>query len=72
MDIFIGFAIIFGAMVLLCVVAVIIYKVINVKNKHESAASLPQGTDQSEYARLLQDKYKGERDNGEFQRQGFN
>ena len=64
----IGLGIIVGVMVLLCIAAVIVYRVLNAKNKMDSSSSLPQGTDQSDFAKMLQDKYKAERDSGEFKR----
>lgn len=68
----IGFGIIVGVMILLCIIAIISYSIISAKNKHESSSSIPEGTDQSEFAKMLQDKYRTERDNGEFTRQDFN
>lgn len=71
MNIYLGFGIIFGFMLLMCVAAVVVYKIISVSNSHESSASIPEGTDQSDYARMLQDKYKAERDSGDFKRKEF-
>lgn len=66
-----GFAIIFGVMILIAVVAWVISAGARTKNKKESEKSMPQGTDQSDFAKLLQDKYRAERDSGEFTRQSF-
>ena len=71
MDILIAFGIIFGVMIALCVAAVIVYKIVSTKNKIQSSQSMPQGADSSNFARILQDKYKAERDSGEFKRPDF-
>ena len=68
MNILMGFGIIFGVMVILCIAAVIVYSIVNTKNKNIASNSLPDGTDQSDFAKVLQDKYKAERDSGEFRR----
>lgn len=64
----IGFGIIIAVMVVLCIAAVVVYRVIVAKNQKEAANSLPQGSDQSDFGKMLQDKYKAERDSGEFRR----
>ena len=71
MDIFIAFGIIFGVMILIVVGAAIAYSINNAKTRSESKKSMPQGADSSDFARMLQDKYKAERDNGEFKRPDF-
>lgn len=71
MNIYLGFGIILVAMLLVCAAAVIVYNVVILKNQRESSASIPEGTDQSDYARMLQDKYKAERDNGEYKQRDF-
>jgi len=58
-------------MILIGVIAWVASAATRTKNKRESAESLPEGTDQSDFAKLLQDKYKAERDSGEFTRQSF-
>jgi hypothetical protein len=71
LNIYLGFGIIFGFMILMCIAAVVVYNVVILRNSHESSASIPEGTDQSDYARMLQDKYKAERDSGDFKRKEF-
>lgn len=63
-----GLAIVGILMVVVCIIGLVTYKIINVKNEKESLASLPEGTDQSDIARMLQDKYKAEREDGTFKR----
>lgn len=55
-------------MVVVCIVGLIVYKIVDAKEKKESFASLPQGADQTETSRMLQEKYRAERDSGEFTR----
>jgi len=71
MNIVTAFIIIFVVMIALCVVAVILYFAQNAKNKSQALKSMPKGADSSDFARMLQDKYKAERDSGEFKRPDF-
>lgn len=71
MDIVTALLIIFGVVLLSCVGFVIVYSVMKAKNNYEAGKSLPQGSDGSEFSKILQEKYKAERDSGEFKRQEF-
>ena len=71
MDIFIALIIIFGVMVALCVAAIVLYKINKKKEEVQSSKSMPKGADTTDFARILQDKYKAERDSGEFKRPDF-
>lgn len=52
----------------MCGVGAIVYGVLKTKITQESKTSLPQGTDSSEMGKFLQEKYKEERERGEFKR----
>lgn len=68
MDIFVALIIIGVVMLVLVSAAGIIYYISNTSKKRASHKSLPKGADSSEFAKLLQDKYRAERDSGEFER----
>lgn len=71
MDIFTALIILGVVVVVLCVGFVIIYSVVKAKSSYESGKSLPQGSDGSDFSKVLQDKYQAERDSGDFKRQEF-
>lgn len=71
MDIITALLIVGAVMVVLCVGFIVAYKVMKAKDKFESSRSLPQGSDGSDFSKILQEKYKAERDSGEFKRQEF-
>jgi NADH:ubiquinone oxidoreductase subunit 3 (subunit A) len=71
MNIYIAFAIIIGVMVVLGVVAVVVFITVEARNKSKSTKSMPKGADSTSMGRMLQDKYKEERDSGEFKRPDF-
>lgn len=68
LDPYVALAIIAGFIVALCVVGLIVYRVIATKIKKESKTSMPVGSDTTMTAQMLQDKYRSERDSGEFTR----
>ena len=65
---FIAIGLIVAVIFIICLIGVIVYKSISTKIEKNSLASLPEGSDSSEIGKMLQDKYKAERDNGEFNR----
>jgi len=71
MSIYIALGIILGVMVLLGVAAVLVWISVEKNNKSKSSKSMPKGADTTAMGRMLQDKYKEERDNGEFKRPDF-
>lgn len=68
MDFWLALIIIVAVMGGLIVAAALIYKALSEKQKSDSSKSLPKGADNSDFGKLLQDKYRTERDNGNFQR----
>lgn len=70
-NILIYFAIIGAVMVSIIVVAAVIYYTGQAKRTSESKKSLPKGADSSDFGKALQDKYRAERDSGDFKRADF-
>lgn len=71
MSIYVAFSIVIGVMILMGVTAVVIFVTVEARNKSKSTRSMPKGADNTAMGRMLQDKYKEERDNGEFKRPDF-
>lgn len=71
MDIYLAFGIIGGAVLLILVVAYIAAQMIAKKQEKDSVRSIPKGADETATSALLQERYRRERDQGEFSRMGF-
>jgi NADH:ubiquinone oxidoreductase subunit 3 (subunit A) len=68
LDPFVALGIVAVFIIGLCVVGVVVYKVVSGNIKKESKTSMPLGSDSTTTASMLQDKYRSERDSGEFKR----
>ena len=71
MDFWVALIIIAAVMAGFIIAALLIYKSQEAMRKSDATKSLPQGGDSSDIARMLQDKYRAERDNGDIQRPEF-
>lgn len=71
MDIYLAFGIIAGAVLLIMVAAFVAAQVIAKKQQNDSVRSIPKGADETATSALLQERYRRERDQGEFTRMGF-
>jgi NADH:ubiquinone oxidoreductase subunit 3 (subunit A) len=68
LDPFVALGIVAIIIIGLCVAGLVVYKIINGNIKRESKTSMPLGSDSTTTAKMLQDKYRSERDSGEFKR----
>lgn len=64
--------IIVAVSVMLVIAAIVLRKVLEAKQGSDSSKSLPTGGDGSQFGKTLQEKYKEERDSGDFKQQKFN
>jgi hypothetical protein len=71
MSIWLGLGLTFGAIAIVALIMTVIAYFMKKKLEATAEPDLPEGTDQSDFARQLQDKYKEERDSGEYTRPGF-
>ncbi len=69
---YIAIGVIIAVIIIILIITAIVRKSIEAKREFEAHRSLPQGSDGSDFGKMLQDKYRAERDSGEFKRPDFN